>query len=85
MIFIKKTETPWEITEAKVTPPFLKYQLIKDEKFKGMGRERYDLIIEIPAGEAPVSFSGETTGFLVLSTNHPEAKLINLSVEFTSY
>ena len=35
--------------------------------------------------EAPVSFSGETTGFLVLSTNHPEAKLINLSVEFTSY
>lgn len=85
LVFVKKTETPWEITEAKVSPPFLKYQLIKDEKFQGKGRDRYDLIIEIPAGEAPVSYSGETIGFLVLTTNHPDAKLINLGVEFTSY
>lgn len=85
LIFVKKTDTPWEITDAKVSPEFLKYQLIKDEKFKGMGRDRYDLIIEIPAGQAPVTFSGEKTGFLVLSTTHPEAKTINMGVEFISY
>ena len=85
LVFVKKTEALWEITEAKVSPSFLKFQLIKDENFKGMGRDRYDLIIEIPAGEAPVSYSGETIGSIVLSTNHPDAKLINLGLEFTSY
>lgn len=85
LVFVKKTETPWEIIEAKVSPSFLKYQLIKDEKFQGKGRDRYDLIIEIPAGEAPLSYGGETVGSIVLTTNHPEAKLINLGVEFTSY
>lgn len=85
LVFVKKTEVPWEITEAIVSPPFLKYELIKDEKFKGMGRDRYDLFIEVPAGESPVSLSGATIGSLILSTNHPDAKSIRLGIEFTSY
>ncbi len=85
LVFVKKTETPWEITDANVSPSFLKYQLIKDENFKGLGRDRYDLFIEIPAGERPVSLGGETIGSLILSTNHPDAKSIRLGIEFTSY
>ena len=68
-----------------VSPSFLKYQFIKDENFKGAGRDRYDLLIEIPAGEAPVSISGDSAGFVTLNTNHPEAKVIKFGVEFTSY
>lgn len=85
LVFVKKTETPWEITEAKVFPTFLKYELIKDDKFKGSGRDRYDLYLEIPAGEAPVSFSGTNIGSLILNTNHPDAKVIRLDVDFISY
>ena len=85
IVFVKKFEMPLEILEAKVKPTFMKYQLVKDEKFKGMGRDRYDLFIEIPAGEAPISASGLDVGSIVLTTNHPDAKTINLGVEFNSY
>lgn len=85
LVFVKKTEMPLEILEAKVKPTFLKYQLVKDDNFKGMGRDRYDLFIEIPAGEAPVSVTGENMGSIVLTTNHPDAKIIQLGVDFNSY
>lgn len=85
LFFIKKTENPWEITEAKLSPSFMKFQLTKDENFKGAGRDRYDFVLEIPAGEAPLSLSGSSLGTIILNTNHPEAKLIRIEVDFTSY
>ncbi len=85
MVFVKKFEMPLEITNAVLSPPFLKYELIKDENFKQMARDRYDLVIEVPAGQAPISLAGESIGSIVLHTNHPEAKLIKLGVEFTSF
>lgn len=85
MVFVKKFEMPLEITNAEFSPPFLKYQLIKDENFKQMARDRYDLLIEVPAGQAPISLAGESIGSIVLHTNHPDARLIKLGVEFTSY
>ncbi len=85
LFFIKKSETPWEITEAKLSPSFMKFQLTKDENFKGAGRDRYDFQLEIPPGEAPLSLSGETLGSIILNTTHPEAKLIRIEVDFTSY
>ena len=85
MVFVKKFEMPLEITNAEFSPPFLKYQLIKDENFKQMARDRYDLLIEVPAGQAPISLAGESIGSIVLHTNHPDAKLIKLGIEFTSF
>ena len=85
LFFIKKTEIPWEITEAKLSPSFMKFQMIKDENFKGAGRDRYDFLIEVPPGEAPLSLSGGTLGSIILNTSHPEAKLIRIEVDFTSY
>ena len=85
MVFVKKTETPFEITEAKLSPPFLKYQLVKDANFNQPARDRFDLIIEVPGGEAPFSLIGESIGSVVLHTSHPEAKMIRLGVEFVSY
>lgn len=85
MFFINKTEAPWEITEAKLSPSFMKFQLTKDENFKGAGRDRYDFLLEIPAGEAPLSLSGDSLGSIILNTSHPEAKLIRIEVDFTSY
>ena len=85
MVFVKKAEMPLVITKADLTPPFLKYELIKDENFKQTARDRYDLIIEVPAGQAPISLAGESIGSIVLHTNHPEAKLILLGLEFTSF
>ncbi len=85
LFFINKTDNPWEITEAKLSPSFMKFQLIKDEKFKGTGRDRYDFLLEIPAGEAPLSLGGDSLGSIILNTTHPEAKLIRIEVDFTSF
>lgn len=85
LVFIKKSEEPWEVTGSKITPSFLKYELIKDDKFKGAGRDRFDLMLEVPAGQAPLSLSGEDTGSLILETNHPEAKTIKIALDFTSF
>lgn len=85
LVFIKKTDEPWSVTDVAVTPPFLKTEFIKDDKFQGAGRDRYDLIIEIPAGEAPVNYTGEMIGSVILNTTHPEAKVIKIGVDFTSY
>jgi hypothetical protein len=84
LVFVKKFDAPMEITKAELLPSFLKYELVKDENFKQPTRERFDLWIEVPAGQAPVSFTGESTGSIVLHTNHPEAKLIRLGIDFVS-
>lgn len=84
LVFIKKFDAPLEITKAELLPSFLKYELVKDENFNQPTRERFDLWIEVPGGQAPVSFAGESTGSIVLHTNHPEAKVIRLGIEFVS-
>lgn len=85
MVFIKKTDAPWNVTDISVNPPFLKTDFVKDEKFQGTGRDRFDLLIEVPAGEASVDYTGERIGSVILNTTHPEAKVIKIGVDFTSY
>jgi hypothetical protein len=75
-----------ELTEAKLDPPQLKYEFLKDEKFNAPGRSKYELTIEVPAGGVPLSLGGgERAGTVVLQTNHPEAKTIKFDLEFTSF
>jgi hypothetical protein len=86
IVFVKKSEQDLEITEAKLDPPHLKYEFRKDESFTGPGRNKYELVIEVPAGGVPLSLGGgERAGSVVLQTNHPEAKTIKFDLEFTSF
>lgn len=87
MVFVKKEDgaQDFKIEEAKIDPPIIKYELTKDTKFQGVGREKFDLLLEVPAGSAPVSLGAQNRGKIVLTTNHPEAKEIRLEVEMASF
>ncbi len=86
IVLIKKSDQELEITEAKLDPPQLKYEFRKDEKFNGPGRNKYEIIVEVPAGGVPLSLGGgERSGSVILQTNHPEAKIIKFDLEFTSF
>ena len=86
VVFVKKMEQELEITEAKLDPPQLKYEFHKDEKFNAPGRNKYEIIVEVPADGVPLSLGGgERAGSVVLHTNHPEAKTIKFDLEFTSF
>ncbi len=86
VVFVKKAEQELEISEAKLDPPFLKYEFHKDELFKGTGMSRYEILLEVPATGVPLSLGGgDRSGSVILQTNHPEAKTIKFDVEFTSF
>lgn len=86
VVLIKKSEQELEITEAKLDPPLLKYEFRKDESFNAPVLNKYELVLEVPAGGSPLSLGGgQRTGTVVLQTNHPEAKTIRFDLEFTSF
>ena len=86
VVFVKKMEQELEITDATLDPPKLKYEFHKDEKFNAPGRNKYEIIVEVPADGVPLSLGGgERAGSVVLQTNHPEAKTIKFDLEFTSF
>ncbi|MBC7820288.1 MAG: DUF1573 domain-containing protein [Planctomycetaceae bacterium] len=86
VVFVKKMEQELEITEAKLDPPLLKYEFRKVEPFDAPGRNKYEIVVEVPAGGIPLSLGGgDRAGTVVLQTNHPEAKTIKFDVEFTSF
>ncbi len=87
MLFVKKEKESqdFKIEEAKIDPPVIKYELTKDTKFQGAGREKFDLLLEVPAGSAPVSLGAQNRGKITLTTNHPEAKEIRLEIEMASF
>ena len=84
MVFIKKSEQDFKIEEATIDPPVLKFELIKDTKFQAPGREKFDLILEVPAGGSPISLGAMNRGLVKFVTNHPEAKEIKIEIEMAS-
>jgi hypothetical protein len=86
LVFIKKADQDVQVTNIKLNPPILKCELKKDENFKAPGRDKFDLLVEVPAGSAPLAMTGEGgQGSMELELNHPEATKITLTVDFTSY
>ena len=85
LIFVNKASEELKIVSSHVIPATIKFQLIKDEKFNGVGREKFDLLVEVPAGADPITVGDQNPGSLVLETNHPDALKIKLDMEFTSY
>lgn len=86
LVFIKKVEQELEVKSIKVDPPFVQCRFQKDPNFKGVGRDKFDLFVEVPKGQLPVSILGEgSRGFVAVETNHPEAGTIKFELEFSSY
>ncbi|MFM9960162.1 MAG: DUF1573 domain-containing protein [Planctomycetaceae bacterium] len=86
VVLVKKSEQELEITEAKLDPPQMKYEFRKDATFNGAGRDKFELVLDVPAGGIPLSLGGgQRTGSVILQTNHPEAKTIKFELEFTSF
>lgn len=87
MIFVKKFDADLEIKDAKLDPPLLKYEFKKDASFNAPGRDKYELHLEVPAGGAPLTLGGgaNRSGSIILETNHPEAKIIKIELQFTSH
>lgn len=86
IVFVKKFDQELEISEAKLNPPFLKYEIHKNKNFNGTGRDQYELTLEVPGGNVPLSIGGGArNGSIVLETNHPDAKTIKIDLEFTSH
>lgn len=85
LVFIDKGPEELKITDVKLDPPTLKYQFVKDQKFTGKGRDKFDLILEVPAGSPIISLAEFNRGSVVLHTNHPDATIIKLELEMTSH
>jgi hypothetical protein len=86
LVFIKKSEQEIEVTNIKASPAIVKCELKKDENFKAPGRDKYDLLVEVPAGSAPLAVTGEGgQGLIELELNHPEATKITFTLDFTSF
>lgn len=85
LVFVNKLDEEFKITEAKFDPPVIKHEFVKDTKFQGKGREKFDLFLEIPPSDSLLSFTGDKLGSIVLQTNHPEAATIKWALELTSY
>lgn len=85
LLFLNKKEEAFEVLKTTTTPPSLKFSIVKDEKFKGMGREKFDILIEVPAGDIPASFGPTNRGSIEIETTHPDIKNLRLELEYTSF
>ena len=87
LLFLNKNtgDQKFELSKLSVNPPTLKCEVIRDEKFKGMGREKYDILIEVPAGSTPATFNRTNRGFIEFDTNHSDLKSIRFELEYTSF
>jgi len=85
-MYVKDNKGPLiEIKEVLSTPDFLKVTLQKDEKFQEKGRERYDLIIEVPPGAPPSQFYKGNPATIKVVTNNPIVGTMNIRVQMVSF
>ncbi len=85
-MYVKDNKGPViEIKEVVSTPDFLKVTLQKDEKFQEKGRERYNLIIEVPPGATPSQFYKGNPATIKVVTNNPIVGTMNIRVQMVSF
>ncbi len=85
MIFVNKFDQEFAVTETKMDPPAVRYELVRDKNFKGTGRDKFDLLLEVPPSETPITLGGQNPGQILLHTNHPDASIIRMILEYTSF
>ncbi len=85
-MYVKDNKGPAiEIKEVTSTPDFLKVSLQKDEKFQGEGRERYNLVIEVPPGAPPSQFYKAAPARIKVVTNNPIVGTMDIRVLMISF
>ena len=85
IMFINKAEQSFEVHEARIDPPVLKFQIVKDTKFDKPASERFDLQLDVPAGSERLTVTEPNFGTIELRTNHPDASIIRLRFELVTY
>ncbi len=84
-MFVKGDTGELQFSETASEPSFLKCSCERDPTFTGTKRQRYRLTVEIPPGSPPVARTATNRAKVSLKTNHPDAKFLELNVEFVSF
>ena len=73
-----------QINIAQVYPKFLDVQFMETTSNKGADVRVFPLVVKIPKGQLPGNFKGvgQEPGRIVLETNHPQVKRIEILVKF---
>ena len=83
-MFIRNIEQPMKVLKVEIQPEFIKLAVERNEKFSGQNTHQYFLHLEVPAGSPAAQHQAPDTAKVVLTTDHPDAKSIQFSVEFIS-
>ncbi len=83
-MFVRNIEQPMKVLKVETQPKFMKLTVERNERFSGQGSHQYFLHLEIPAGSPAAQHQSPDTAKVVLTTDHPDAKTIQFSVEFIS-
>ena len=82
-VYISGTDQlDFEFSDLEVSPKFMQVSLERDLKFKGQGRQRFQLLVDIPAGSPPSVHSASSPAVIRAKTNHPDLPELVLHVQF---
>ena len=84
-LFVNSLDQPLQIADIKTNPPFVKVELKADPEFAELPRKRYDLIFTVPPGSPPTTRLRADEAKITFSTNHPQAKRIQIHVGMISF
>jgi hypothetical protein len=74
-------EEPLELTLIEANPPFLGFEMRRDEAYPNTNRERYYLTFTVPADAPFGDWVGEGAGTVRLRTNIPDREEMSIRVE----
>ncbi|WP_298868787.1 DUF1573 domain-containing protein [uncultured Gimesia sp.] len=81
-MFVEGIEQPLKIMNQEIKPDYLKFEIKKDDQFKSTNKQRYVIKLSVPAGSPTASFDQSNQARVKLKTNHPNAKEIELRIQF---
>jgi len=70
------------LSDIEVSPQFIQVELKQDNKFKSPSRQRFELIVDIPAGSPTTVHSAANPAVIRAKTNHPDMPELVIHVQF---
>jgi len=75
-------EINFELSDLEVKPAFIQVEFHQDNKFKSAGRQRFELIVDVPAGSPTTVHSAANPAVIRAKTNHPDMPELVINVLF---
>ena len=75
-------ELAFELSDFEITPKFMQVSFERDLKFKSTGRQRFQLVVDIPAGSPTSVYTGSNPAVIRAQTNHPDMPELVIRVQF---